>query len=1082
MEERKQPVLIPSPNLEPVALDEAPSLLLVDKVGDPKNLIYGALDRHAIPNYFRSGAGSVVGSTPGNKIDRYASSEKAVVLSANRHGLPSKREKNSFSQLTKTGTRKLRIRSDKDHYHEIDVDVAADFVPLRPACDKKSMRRGDGSTSDSSESSNGTVGHYRSIDGKAKAINGPDDKDLLYGSDTSISDYKGARRDYVDEPKKRKRIELVRKTEADPTNGGAWLDLIKHQDVMLGIGPDHLESKLTNAEIQSNADVKISIYEKAIERVLDPNVREKLLMDLIDEGSKVWETSKLSSKWRLWLRTYPEYLGLWIKYLDYTQTTFSSFNYEEVRTVYDECLQVLQRARTREPAAIAENDTLYENQVYVLVRMMVFMREAGFTENAIAAWQAILEWQMFKPSRFQSRECAMGGSKVPEALSAFEYFWESEVPRIGETGAEGWASFMANNGNPPQPCKDYEHLPEGGTQVFDQWAKWERYKSWKSRVVARTIDEVEESDPYRVILFSDVRGFLIDPPESSSGLALLFQALLIFCHLTPFSTEHANDCTRLWWRDPFLRNDVLHQLHNTFSVWRVQNAGDAEDGLGPDGVAKDLPLNMSHQNDPFSFPMPDCRSSLESLFAAPGTWFSAFSAWHHQYVEDHGPIKIAWIRRILEAIVLYTPNEEYLVEYYLAFELNVSPETVKRTAKGLIKRRPDSLRLYNAYALIEYRLGNASGAENVMSTAINMGRGLLEAERRNAVLLWHTWVWELLSSGQTSQALRRLMSYSEEIVNVNLPEPREDAAHESSMTSPSLLLRTQSVRLSHCFPPYPTLKILTTNQTLTTARDQLLALSLPYLAMHYADLLILLTYLTTSSISSTLSTFHQNLAHIPRSTLAHELLHQFFCKIVSHHATYTPSFSPSVVRSSIAESIKAYPNNTIFLSLYAWIESRFRIDDRVRSIIKDVVLTNHLSHDRGVEPPSVISHFFAIYTELRRSLTLGSNTNTIRATFERAVREGSVGAHSAGLWKLYFLFEWGRGDRKKAREVFWRGITACPWAKELYMVVFDGPKEIGMNEVELRGVLEMMEDKGLRIHVRVDDVREKMTTRKGLPV
>ena len=790
--ERKQSLLIPSPNLGPATLGEAPSLFLVDRVGDPKNLTYGALDRYSIPNYYRSGAGNVVGLTPGNKIDRSTSSEKVVVLSGNSHGFPSKRE-NFFPQLNKAGVRKLRIRSDEDYNH--GFDLAADFVPLRLARDKNRMHGGDGNTSDSSQSSNGTVGHYRSIDGKAKASNRPDDEDLLHGSDTSLSEYEGARRDRFDESRERKRTELVRKTEADPTNGDVWLDLISHRDDMLDAGIDHPGSKLTNAEIQSNADIKISIYEKAIERVLDPTAREKLLLGLIDEGSKVWDKRKLSSTWRLWLRTYPECLGLWTKYLDYKQTTFS-FNYEETRSAYLECLDVLRRARIRAEAATAASNTLFENQVYVLLRMTTFMGEAGFTENAIAAWQAILEWHMFRPSRFQSREHALGGSKAPEALSAFECFWDSEVPRIGEIGAEGWASFMANGGGPPQPSRDAEHFSKDDTQVFDEWAEWERRKSLHSRVVARAIDELEESDPYRVVLFSDVRGFLIDLPASSSGLGHLFQALLMFCHLPPLPMEHANGCIRLWRRDQFLRNEVLRQSSTEVFAWRVRNSGDAKHGARVDGVDKDLSQKRFHSNDPFSFPILDYQISGDSLFPAQGTWFAAFNDWRHKYAEDHGPVEIAWIRRTLGAIVQCALGEDYLAEYYLALELNISPATVKKTAKGLIKRRPDSLRLYNAYALIEFRLGHASGAENVLSTAINIGKGLPEAKRRDIVILWRTWIWELLNSGQTSQAMRRLLSYLEESTNVNLPAHGEDVPHESSTAGLSLVLRTQSVRLS----------------------------------------------------------------------------------------------------------------------------------------------------------------------------------------------------------------------------------------------------------------------------------------------
>ena len=141
--------------------------------------------------------------------------------------------------------------------------------------------------------------------------------------------------------------------------------------------------------------------------------------------------------------------------------------------------------------------------------------------------------------------------------------------------------------------------------------------------------------------------------------------------------------------------------------------------------------------------------------------------------------------------------------------------------------------------------------------------------------------------------------------------------------------------------------------------------------------------------------------------------------------------------------------------------------------MKDVVLNNHLRRDRNKDPPSIISHFFAVHTELRRSLTLGSNINTIRATFERAVSEDSIGAHSAGLWKLYFCFERERGDAKKAMDVFWRGVRACPWAKELYLLAFDSDAELRMGEVGLRELVQLMEGKELRIHKRIEDFMGK---------
>ena len=244
----------------------------------------------------------------------------------------------------------------------------------------------------------------------------------------------------------------------------------------------------------------------------------------------------------------------------------------------------------------------------------------------------------------------------------------------------------------------------------------------------------------------------------------------------------------------------------------------------------------------------------------------------------------------------------------------------------------------------------------------------------------------------------------------------------------------------------------------------------------HAELLVLLTYLSSSlSLESALSCFTSNFSLFtsrlsPQSPIL-EVFHQSRAKLLYHHVAHTHSFKPSLIRSTLSESICLFPQNTIFLSLYAWNESRFRIDDRVRSVIQNVVLSSTTPGDRQ-PAESVISHFFAIYTELHRGIDLGSNTHTIRGTFERAV-DSNCGKQSAGLWKLYFLFEHSRGEKQRAKRVFYRAISSCPWAKELYLLAFEYLRDT-VTLRDLRGVYEAMVEKGLRVHVSLEEMWEGM--------
>ena len=206
-----------------------------------------------------------------------------------------------------------------------------------------------------------------------------------------------------------------------------------------------------------------------------------------------------------------------------------------------------------------------------------------------------------------------------------------------------------------------------------------------------------------------------------------------------------------------------------------------------------------------------------------------------------------------------------------------------------------------------------------------------------------------------------------------------------------------------------------------------------------------------------------NRTRFPSTSFAHELLNQSFARLLYYHATHVPAFKPAVIRESLAASIALFPHNTIFLAIYTWNETRFRIDDRVRTIIRDVILKSPMDDRRKEGRDNIIPHFFSVYTELDRSLVLGSNINTVRNAFERAVNS-PAGANCAALWRLYAEFEQTRGEQKTARTVWWRGVQACPWVKALWMMGFQELRD-EMQIDELKGLYEMMVEKELRLHV-----------------
>ena len=749
-----------TPALSVASYDDKPELFAIDKLGDESNAKYGSLHRYNVPSYFRTGFGSIIGLSREQKINREASSEKHVTVTDIRGAQSSKRDITAFGKLQ--FHKETRIKP-VDPAVVLPDDTIADFLPL--SNHKPSGRPGNYAEqpTESPASSDDERHHYRSIHGKAKPSNVPDDPDLEYIVPLPKSDLDQTS-PLTDEMLSRK-IALSRRVELEPENGEAWMDLIDYQDTI--IISQARRSGLSAAERLSIADIKLSMYEKALERVQDPQQKGRLLLGMMEEGLKIWEPKKLASKWRSILHDNPYSIDLWTKYLDFEQTNFLTFRFDEVRTTFAKCLGILQ-------AVPSQDEKILEIKAYVLLRSTLCMREAGFLEQSTAIWQGLLELNRSRPHA--SNEANM--SKVTEKalLERFDEFWESEMPRIGEENSQGWAKSDFNRGELPSPRADKPLSRCSSELLLNTWHHDEHMRSLQARQPARTIDNTLEDDPYRVVLFSDIRPFLLRFPPA--GQRALVSAFLAFCQLPP--TEDTPVQCMLWWKDPFTRNVGLHVFEAVLNPLR-SSTSDSNSSQDPSQhLQMSRTTALSSLGSTISLYLP----STDLLFARTGAWFSIFDEWSLKAAENQGPVEVDWVRRVLRVLVDVDTEHDGLSEYLIALECKLVPKSAKKTAKALLRARPTSLRLYNAYALVESRLGNNTAAESVWSTAINMSKGLDVQIRNETILLWRTWVWELLDSSNPKKAFERLLSVADEEI-----KPEAEGLEASS----AAMLRAQRV-------------------------------------------------------------------------------------------------------------------------------------------------------------------------------------------------------------------------------------------------------------------------------------------------
>ena len=1008
----------------------------IDKAGDSKNLTFGRLDQYAISSYLRFGAGGVLGSIIGQKLDRLASHEKSVELSYSKHGQKSERDRRAFWKEARTSKRELRVRPQAVESTAFGDQL--DYVSLKGAREFERRRTNDDASLPPNLHMTELDTHYRSINTNVDSRNVLDDEDLAYASDASLTQddvENGASAE--DNAILNQRVELSRSVERNPERGDVWLELIGHQDKVSSMNAH--QAGLTSAEQRSNAEIKLSMYDKALKNVREPGYREELLIGKLKQASRIWVIQRVDLEWQSVLRDNPSSFMLWTEYLNFTQTTLSKFRYDDVQECYKECLNRFKDVFAVPGASLASLEEVYVNQVYIILRMTLFMSGSGFVEQAVAAWQALLEFEFFRPSDLCDLDHKQGGFSHGNALSNFEAFWDSEVPRIGEEESQGWNGYEKTSGQHAQPKLLVAETPDDSTDHWGVWLQSEQRQGLLARNPARTIDELVKNDPYRVILSSDIKLFLIQTPSTGSR-AVSINAFLAFCHLPPYCAEVPADKAWSWWKQGYMHRESQTKSNDTNQPYQGRACG--IDMGAMDSESWQLESNL------FESVTFDFRVSPDALFAMP--WFSAFRMWCINYPRNSGLPEQSWILRTLRQLVSTGVGGDDLAEYTLALELYVSPTTVAKTARGLLRKRTSSLRLYNAYALIAYRLGNASNGEKALITSLRMCMTLDKAAQWGSILLWRTWVWELLCVGNTPNALAAMLMFGEKEVVA----PPSTPFPEIQSLQPARLLRVEGA--------------------LTSIRDDLLSIGQHNYAAAAIDCLVLFAYLkSSSSLSAATSTFQSNVQRLanytPSSSPAQEMIHQSFARLLYHHVTHHQFVKPSDVRSFLTESIRLFPQNTIFLSLYAWNETRFRIDDRVRSIVKDLVLAESLD-TKSKRRDSVISHFFAISCEMNRNVTFGSNVSTIRSTFERAV-ESPSGAHCVGLWKSYFLFEHSVGaDRAMAISVFWRAVKACPWAKEMYLLAFEYLRGAGgLGDEELRGIYELMIEKELRIHNSLDN-------------
>ncbi|KAK9339713.1 NRDE-2, necessary for RNA interference-domain-containing protein [Lipomyces starkeyi] len=848
-------------------------LYAVDTRRDMDNLTYGKPSKYSVPKYYRVGGGRVLGLGREFRLEQaVAEATGPAIISRESEGDSEIKPRRAW--VINSQTKRLKVDTEYDGSKKL----LGNFVPLssRYIPDEK---------------------------------NGDDDRVAVFpdetkGSESDVMSDKGDTYD-IHSAASKKIIELSKAVEEFPKSASRWHNLANAM----------AENAPSGSPLRVRWEMSFSVYQKALEANSGETSLTLKYMDLFENLKGKYQAAK---KWLELIDEYPKNLDFWIGWMEFNIRDSSSFEYESVLA---KLIDVVIRI-----AGAAEKDSeVEENLVYVMVRACRFIYEAGYTEQAIAIIQGLLELNYF---------CSIASTDLPTRLQWLRTFWAIETPRIGEIVGERWQNTYT-------AAETDRALSQSDEAVTKSWIK-EELEASKYILPSRT-DE-DEDDPFRVILFTDIQPFMY-----------------IFCT--------ASARTDLVWASlKFLGCDVAKWNGNSFlDSWPARFSIE-ETAIG---------------RDPF------------------------------EHVID-----IEFTDRVIKSLQTIVDDEDLLV-WFLEWDFRKNGSKSLKTAKSLLKRKRDGIKLWRLYSSIEWRLGHKEKANSVYETAVDF---LKDDDR--CILLWESWAELAFFEDQ------------EDAINILLGIPEGRKVNEVSNTS-----------------------VLKARTMLTGMMRRFFAQRQPDLASNAMKCLALIEYhssdrdIDCASQSFTAFTDELKLRY-PDEFEVRESSSLFMAKLIKFHMSHSAFYRVAMLRGHLDSCIRAFPRNMEFIAMYALNEHKYRIENNVNNLLNTVLLNEDVV--------TVGLWRFAIWYQLE----LGA-VHVVRSLFERAVTCERT-QNNVGLWSAYVLFEMQQGMRLNAKKVLFRAIALCPWARDILLQAFDTLREV-MNDSELRQACDILMERELRIRVEIPE-------------
>lgn len=493
-------------------------------------------------------------------------------------------------------------------------------------------------------------------------------------------------------------------------------------------------------------------------------------------------------------------------------------------------------------------------------------------------------------------------------LEELEEFWESEAPRIGEDGAEGWASWYSSkvdarisHSQLTQPSAISDLDP------YRQWAAQELQTDRHMYLPLRS--DSDASDPYSTVLFADLRPMVLNVKSSAAKCAFRL-AWLSFMgpHVPGFSLATSRE---LDWDDRW----NLGYLTSPHYLNAIFPSGSSRRTLLTDtvaGVVIGREREYSSSFGPVRYWSTNVSGPLDFSSTDPSKPFRK-GIWS---IEDVQSIDTDVVRRLFSVLKVDQDDNEWNI-LALAFEAAtnlkgkvISPScqaspsnfiiffcSALKLSKSFLSVHPNSLHFWDAHAQLERMRGRLDDARKVYQTILISNKSN-HSQIQTSLVWWHWAEMEWLAGNDKAALNVVLRSGGVEGPQSGISVLRAKRSLEENSTAKNLIGWKQQEA--------------------------------------WTKLRALLELLTGDEPTGMLKVFDQYLSPLEESASSREsLMTACLLMLYWHRTTLKKPMPPSLLRDRAHAAFAEYPNNSIVLGILLESERGQGVWGRVRAMLGD---------------------------------------------------------------------------------------------------------------------------------------------------